>query len=109
MHVTNNIVHTSTKHTPFLILYGFYFGMPSNLKRKCSPLYNAEDPSKVLKFQIQRVHKLVKENQKNAKESSKKYYDNTSYPVVFKTEHRVLVGNQNTKNKFSPIWRDHKK
>lgn len=104
MHVHNNSVHTSTGQTPFRTLYGFDLELPTNLTRKCSPLYNSEDFSKVLKYQLQRSHELVRENQEKAKVTAKKSYDKRVKEVSFEAGEKVLVRNKARKNKFSPIW-----
>ena len=104
MHVHNNSVHTSTKQTPFRTLYGFEFDMPTNLKKKCSPIYNHDDQSKLLKYQIQRGHEIAKENLEKAKINSKKGYDSYVNPKTFTIGEKVMIKNQVRKNKFSPIW-----
>ena len=104
MHVHNNAVHTSTGQTPFRTLYGFDINVPSNLSSKCAPLYNPNDPSKVLKYQLQRSHELVRKNQEKAKLIAKGNYDKRSNGIVFAVGDRVLVRNNTRKNKFSPIW-----
>ena len=104
MHVHNNTKHAATGQTPFRTLYGFDLEVPSNLKRNRSPLYNPDDPSKVLKFQFQRAHELVRENLINAKKASKGYYDRKIKPISFIVGEKVLLRNQNRKNKFSEIW-----
>ena len=63
MLVHNNSVHTVTRQTPNKTLYGFDFEMPVALKRRPSPLYNPDDYPKVLKYQIQRSHELVRKLQ----------------------------------------------
>ena len=104
MHVHNNSVHTSTKQTPFKTLYGFEFEMPTNLKRKCAPIYNHEDSSKVLKYQIQRSHEIARENLEKAKITSKKGYDTYTNPKSFFVGQKVMLKNQTRKGKLSPIW-----
>jgi len=62
MHVYNNSVHSSTKESPNKVLYGFDIELPTNIRRKPSPVYNHDDYTKVLKYQLQRLHELVREN-----------------------------------------------
>ena len=104
MHVHNNTVHASTGQTSVKTVYGFELEVPTNLRRKCSPLYNADDPIKVLKFQLQRLHELVKENQIKTIIASKKQYDKKVNSVSFISGEKVLLRNNTRKNKFSPIW-----
>lgn len=104
MHVHNNTMHTSTKQTPNRILYGFEFEIPVRLKGKPSPLYNVDDYSKILRYQIQRSHELAKLNQDQAKARSKKYYDKGAKTRRFHIGQRVWLRNPARKNKFSPIW-----
>lgn len=104
MHVHNNSMHVTTKQTPFKSLYGFDNELPTNLKRKCAPLYNSEDTTKVLKYQLQRSHQLARENQVKAKEASKRQYDDKVNSTEFAVGQKVLMKNQNKRNKLSPIW-----
>ena len=74
------------------------------LKRKPCPVYNIDDPNKILKFQLQKMHQLVRENQLRSKERAKVLYDKKAKGRVYKVGEKVLVRNQNRKNKFSPFW-----
>ena len=100
----NNTRHSSTGQTPFKTLYGFDLENPSNLKRKAQPLYNPDDASKVLTFQFQRSHEIVRQNLIKAKELSKTYYDKKANAASFVVGEKILLKNQTRKNKFSPIW-----
>ena len=88
MHVHNNSVHTST---PFRTLYGFEFHMPTNLRTKCTPIYNYDDQSKVLKYQIQRGHEIARQNLEKAKIISKKGYDTYVNPKTFVVGQKVML------------------
>jgi len=104
MHVHNNTVHASTKVTPCQALFGFEFDIPVALKRKPDPLYNCDDYSKLLKYQIQRSHELIRENQEKAKAQSKKYYDKNAVQHIYNVGDKVWLKNQTRKHKFSAIW-----
>ena len=105
MHIHNNSKHVSTGLTPFRMLYGFDLNVPTNLKRKCTPLYNPDDASKLFKFQFQRAHELARENLTKAKQTSKRYYDMRAKPATFTVGEKVLLRNQTRKTKFSEIWK----
>jgi len=104
MHVYNNHPHAATKQSPMKTLYGFEVEVPTNIKRKTSPLYNPDDYTKVLKYQLQRMHELVRENQIKEKEKAKIYYDKKAKERIFSVGQKVLLRSQARKGKFSPIW-----
>ena len=81
------------------------FDMPSNLKKKCTQVYNHENQSKLLKYQIQRGHEIARENLEKSKIASKKGYDSYINPKTFAVGEKVMIKDQARKGKFSPIWK----
>jgi len=104
MCVYNSTVHSSTKQSPNKIVLGFDLEVPTNIKRKPSPVYNHDDYTKILKFQLQRMHELVRQHLQKEKEKSKEYYDRNAKDRHFIIGQKVWLKNQTRKNKLSPIW-----
>lgn len=104
MFAYNSAINASTKKSPFRVLFGFELETPTNLRRKCTPIYNPDDTSKIMRYQFQRAHELVRENQIKAKEVAKKRYDKKLRPVSFAVGEKVLLRDNARKGKFSPIW-----
>ena len=103
MHVYNS-VHSATRVTPMKALYGFDLELPTNVKRKPNPVYNHDDYSKVLKFQLQKVHEFVRKNQIREKEKAKQYYDKGAKCKEFCVGEKVWLKKQARKNKLAPLW-----
>jgi transposase InsO family protein len=104
MFVHNNSPNASTKMTPMKCLYGFEGEVPSNLKRKPEPVYNAEDYYMQIRYKLQKTHQIARENMIRSKEISKKQYDKTARPIKFKVGDKVMLKNPLVKGKFSKIW-----
>jgi Integrase zinc binding domain/Integrase core domain len=104
MFVHNNSPNASTKLTPMICLFGFPADIPSNLKRKPEPVYNAEDYYMQIRYKLQRAHQIARKNMIKSKIRAKKYYDKTINPVKFKIGDKVMLKNPIIKNKFSKIW-----
>jgi hypothetical protein len=82
VHVYNTSTHTSTGYTPFELVYGFKSTMPSNLQESPSVQYIYDDFVAELKNRLQRAHLVARERLMDAKEQSKKHYDNCKSTFV---------------------------
>ena len=78
--------------------------MPTNLKRSPAPVYNFEYYPFQLKYQLQKGHEIARKNLIEAKNVSKRTYDQALNPAQFRKGDKVLLKNPTRKNKFSPIW-----
>lgn len=104
MFVYNTTVHTTTKHQPYELIYGFSASIPHTLSRTPQPRYNYDDYVFELKQKLQESHKLARENILVSKEKSKEIYDQNRHEINFNVGDRVWIKNHQPKGKLSPKW-----
>ena len=75
MFVYNSTPHSSTKFSPFKLLYDYEPTLPSSIQRTPDPLYNYEDYSQELRARLQSSYTIARENLVKQKQNSKTYYD----------------------------------
>lgn len=103
-HAYNNTTHISTSYSPMELLFGYTAEIPSNLKRKPTPLYNHDDYYHELRYKLQTSFNIAREKLSNAKSKSKEYYDRHTNQKTFKINQFVMMKNTDRKNKLSPHW-----
>lgn len=89
----NTTIHTSTKYTPFELMYGRKVSLPGVLTRKPEPIYNYDDYVTELKYQFQKSATMAKENMIQAKEVNKKGYDKNAKERSFDVGDLILLKN----------------
>lgn len=94
----------STGYSPMELLYGFTAEIPSNLKRKPTPLYNHDEYYHELRYKLQTSFHIAREKLGIAKSKSKEYYDKHANPKLFTVGQSVFMKNTNRTHKFSPHW-----
>lgn len=104
MFTYNTTPHTSTKYTPYELLYGFKASLPSSIQKSPEPCYNYDDYLNELRVRLQTTHKLARDNLIKSKEKSKGVYDNKVNPIILQEGDKVFVKNEKRVSKFSPIW-----
>lgn len=92
----NTINHTSTKYSPFELMYGRAANMPGVLTKRIDPIYNYDDYVTSLKYLIQQSAVDARENMIQAKEQNKKAYDKHAEERIFNEGDKVLLKNTST-------------
>lgn len=100
----NSTPHSSTKYTPYELVFGKNPNVPSSLQRPPVPLYNYEDYDKILKNRLQSAWQKAAINLKMAKEVSKSNYDRTTKPKEYSVGDMVLYRNHTRQNKLDQLW-----
>lgn len=87
------------------MLFGFSSSLPSNLKDKVDPVYNADDYYFELPNKLQRCHSYARTNLISAKHRSKMYYDRHIHKrKTFSNTDTVYVKKEDRKGKLDEIW-----
>lgn len=93
----NTTPHTSTKYSPFELMFGFKANIPISVSKNPEVVYNYDDYYYELKYKLQSAHKFARENLINSKISNKKQFDRKTNPLKLKIGDKVLL--ENTTNK----------
>lgn len=100
----NTSVHSSTKYTPYELVFGKKCCLPSNLtNRVVDPLYNVDYYPFELKFRLQKSQKEARDNLLKSKFEQKKRYDKNINPVTYRPNDLVLIKN-NMCNKLDNVY-----
>lgn len=99
----NTTIHSSTKFTPYELVFGKACVLPSNLKSSVEPLYNSDDYPLTLKYRLQKSQEQARNNLLLSKENRKLYYDKNKQPVMYKTNDLILLKNE-INNKFTNVY-----
>ncbi|KAG7301395.1 hypothetical protein JYU34_014336 [Plutella xylostella] len=99
----NNTVHTSTKFTPYELVFGKRCNLPSNLSKTVEPLYNSENYSLELKYRLQKCQAEARKNLVASKVERKQKYDESIKPVKYNKDDLILIKNEGG-NKLDTIW-----
>lgn len=91
MFVYNTTPHTSTKFTPFELVYGVKPKLPSSLQEEPEPQYTYDDYVQELKKRLQSSHLVARENLLANKVSSKDNYDRKSKEINYEVGDLVLL------------------
>jgi hypothetical protein len=74
----NTKTHSSTKYTPFEVVFGRQANLSLSIQRKPDPVYNYDDVVMDIKRKNQITWAVVKENSENSKAKTKLQYDKTT-------------------------------
>lgn len=99
----NTSVHSSTKFTPYELVFGKPCNLPNNLTTTLDPIYNFDNYAIELKYRLQKSQIAAKNNLASCKETRKLMYDKHLNPIIYKTGDLVLVKNENC-NKLDPLY-----
>lgn len=99
----NTSVHSSTKFTPYELVFGKQCNIPSNLTTTIDPIYNFDNYAVELKYRLQKSQMDAKNNLINSKIIRKSKYDSIINPITYKTGDLILVKNEN-QNKLEPLY-----
>lgn len=93
----NTTNHTSTKFTPYELIFGYTPNLPSSIIRPVELKYTYEDYLDNLTLKLRKSHELAKTNLLESKVVSKKYYDQKINDTVFLEGQLVYLQNEQTK------------
>lgn len=100
----NTTPHSSSKYTPYELVFGKKAILPLTIKQFPTPLYNYDDFSQELRFRLQNTWRQANNNLKQSKEISKILYDRTAKPRSFSIGDQVLYRNQTRQGKLDQLW-----
>lgn len=103
-YVHNNSVNRSTKLAPNDIVFGYISDFPAKVKTKPQPQYNFDCEFSNIYHSLHSVWEWARQNQQQAKEISKSYYDRNMRSAFFVPGDKVFVRNESRKGKFSFLW-----
>ncbi len=84
-------------YTPFELVFGKKSNLVENfMENNVTPIYNADDYSKIVKYHLETSLKRAKNIIQNEKLRRKKYYDkNHNNPITVKVGNKIFIKNQN--------------
>ena len=87
----NTSEHSATGYTPFELVFGHPFSLPSALRSEPSPQYHCDDYVSELKGHLQTAHHVAKKNLIASKVRSKDYYDKGTQVMKIEVGDKVLL------------------
>ena len=91
VYMYNSTVHSTTKFTPFELVYGFKSEVPSALRETPTVQYNYDDYVMELKGRLQSSHEIARQRLLSGKERSKEYYDKGSEIPTIQVGQKILI------------------
>lgn len=89
----NTSVHTSTKYTPFELVFGKTAKLPSNVLTGRDPVYNFDNYPIELRYRLQEACKEAQHNLIASKGHRKEKYDVKSKPMTYECGEKVMLRN----------------
>ena len=106
--VYNTTHHSATGFTPFELLFGRLFTLPSALKNPRGPQYNHYDYVSELRGRLQTIHQQVHRKLIESRGRSKEHYDKSAGPTKFQVGDKVLLFDETVRRgrsrKLSAQW-----
>lgn len=93
----NTLVHSSTKFTPFELIFGHKPILPSSITSKIDTRYTYNTYHDQLKYRLNKSYEIAQQNLKSSKETSKQIYDKKLNNQAFKVNDSVYLLNETTK------------
>lgn len=99
----NNTVHSSTKYTPYELVFGKPSDIPSRISTSIEPLYNPDNYNLELRYRLQVAHRDAQNNLLKSKKVRKSVYDKNINQVRYKKGDLILLKNE-TANKLDTLY-----
>lgn len=99
----NTTVHTSTKYTPFELVFGKKCSIPTNIIQTVDPVYNYSSYPVELKYRLQKSQEDARNNLIKSKEVRKSIYDKKINPTTYNVGDLLLVRKED-RGKMDPIY-----
>lgn len=93
----NTTTHSSTKYSPYELVFGNKPDLPSSVTRPVEFKYTYDNYLDDLILKLQKSHELAKENIIQSKEKNKHYYDKKSRNIEFNIGDSVYLENHQIK------------
>lgn len=104
----NTSVHTSTKFTPFELVFGIKPSLPSSITKEPEFKYTYENYIDELVLKLQKSRKTARDHLLESKRVNKRTYDKRSRHIEFKAHDLVYLSNEQSKigksKKLSSYW-----
>lgn len=104
----NTSVHSSTKFTPYELVFGFSPTLPTSITQKPEFKYTYDDYIEDLKLKLNTSNLIAKQNLIKSKETNKKYYDKNTSHEIYKIGDLVYLVNESiipsTSKKLNPTY-----
>lgn len=98
----NTTPHSTTRYTPYELLFGRIASLPGKLQRQPPPLYNFDDLVLEIKQKMQDCHQIARERLVKFKEMQRERV--TSNSINFKENDLVLLRVE-SRQKLDPMWK----
>jgi hypothetical protein len=99
----NTTKHSTTKFTPFELLFGYNPEIPNNLKKSPEVYYDYDDFILELRHRLRTSQEIARQNINKVKEKNKLYYDKNANLVNFEPGDKVWMLNKKRNGKLSAI------
>ncbi|KAB0793022.1 hypothetical protein PPYR_12642 [Photinus pyralis] len=93
----NTTVHTTTKFTPFELLFGIKANLPTSITKNPQFKYTYDDYIDNLTLKLQESQAIARKHILGSKEQNKKYYDQNSSTQKFDIGDKVFLLNEQSK------------
>lgn len=90
----NTTVHSSTKFTPYELVFGIQPNLPTSITQPTKFKYSYDDYVQELKMKLNTSYELARENLRQSKEINKKYYDKKTHHQQYKIGDLVYLLNE---------------
>lgn len=93
----NTTIHTSTKFTPYELIFGFKPELPSSITKEQPFKYTYDDYLDQLKLKLRESQRIARENLLKSKQMNKEKYDKRINPEDFNIGDKVYLLNEKSK------------
>lgn len=97
----NTSVHTSTKYTPYKLVFGNKPELPSSITKPPEFKYTYNSYIDQLKLKFRKTHQIARKNLIHSKERSKKVFDKKTNIIDYNIGEMVLLSNDGSKPNLS--------